>query len=82
MTATIQPRWEIEEKARIFRVCVWFRPIHPPRAVEAIAMMVSGVGFSEFDVRSMMVMGGNFIIVDKSRAVVRVEPWRASGNQK
>lgn len=42
----IQPRWEMEEKVRVFRVCVWFDPIHPPRAAEAIAMMVSRVGFN------------------------------------
>lgn len=29
-----------------------------------------------------MVIGGNFIIVDNKSAMVRVEPWRTSGNQK
>lgn len=47
MMMVIQPRCEMDEKARIFRVCVWFNPIQPPRAVEAIAMMVSNVGLSE-----------------------------------
>lgn len=43
MITIIQPKWEMDEKARIFRVCVWFRPIHPPRAVEEMAMIVSSV---------------------------------------
>lgn len=47
MMRVIQPRWEMEEKARIFRIWVWFRPIQPPRPVEAIAMMVSKVGLRE-----------------------------------
>lgn len=46
----IQPKWEIEEKARIFRICVWLRPIHPPRAVERMARVVKSVGFSEGEV--------------------------------
>lgn len=74
MMAAIQPKWEMDEKARIFRTCVWFNPIQPPRAVEAMAMMVSSVGLSEWDVRKRRVIGGNFIIVDSSRAVIRDEP--------
>lgn len=70
----IQPRWEMDEKARIFRSCVWFNPIHPPRAAEAMAMAVSSVGFREWDVRKRIVIGGSFMTVDRSRAVVRVEP--------
>lgn len=40
----------MEEKARIFRICVWLRPIHPPRATEKIARIVKRVGFSEGEV--------------------------------
>ena len=64
----------MDEKARIFRICVWFSPIQPPKAAEVIAMMVSKVGFNECDVKKRSVIGGNFIIVDRSRAVVRGEP--------
>lgn len=46
----IQPRWEMEEKARIFRICVWLSPIHPPRAAERMAMPVSIVGFRDWAV--------------------------------
>lgn len=46
----IQPRWEMEEKARIFRICVWFSPIQPPRATEKIAIAVKSSGFSECEV--------------------------------
>lgn len=72
----------MDEKARIFRTCVWFNPIQPPRAVDAMAMVVSSVGLSEWEVRKRRVIGGNFIIVDSSRAVIRDEPWSTSGNQK
>lgn len=78
----IQPRWEMDEKARIFRTCVWFNPIQPPKAAEAIARVTNSAEFREWDVRKKRVIGGNFIIVDSSRAVVRGEPWSTSGNQK
>lgn len=70
----IHPRWEIDEKARIFRVCVWFSPIHPPRAAERRAMMVSRVGFSDCEVIKNNVIGGNFIAVDRRRPVIREVP--------
>lgn len=82
MMIVIQPRWEMDEKAKIFRSWVWFSPIHPPRAAERIAMVVSSVGFREWDVMKRMVIGGSFITVERSRAVVMGEPWRTSGNQK
>lgn len=72
----------MDENAMIFRVCVWFRPIQPPRAVEAMAREVSSVGLREWDVRKRIVIGGNFITVDSSRAVVKDEPWSTSGYQK
>lgn len=78
----IHPKWEIEEKAIIFRSCVWFSPIHPPMAVDRIAMAVSSAGSSDLEVSSSRVIGGNFMAVDSSRPVVRREPWSTSGNQK
>lgn len=72
----------MDEKARIFRSCVWFKPIHPPRATEAIARVVSSAGLSEWVVRKRRTAGGNFIVVERSRAVVRDEPCSTSGNQK
>ena len=33
-TKIIQPRWAIEEYARIFRSWVWFNPPHPPIRVD------------------------------------------------
>lgn len=50
MTIAIQPKWEIDEKARIFRVCVWLSPIHPPTAADRRAMAVSREGFSDWEV--------------------------------
>lgn len=72
----------MDEKARIFRVCVWFRPIQPPIRVEEIARRVSKVVLRDCDVRRRSVIGGSFIRVESSRAVIREEPWSTSGNQK
>lgn len=33
-TRIIQPRWAMEEYARILRSCVWFSPPQPPTRVE------------------------------------------------
>lgn len=74
MMIVIQPKWAMDEKAKIFRIWVWFSPIHPPKAADAIAMVVINVGLRECEVMNKMVIGGNFIIVDSSRAVVRGEP--------
>lgn len=82
MMMIIQPRWEMDEKARIFRVCVWFRPIQPPTNVERTAKVVSRVGLRDCDDIRRRVMGGSFIRVESSRAVIIGEPWRTSGNQK
>lgn len=70
----IQPKWEIEEKAIIFRVWVWFRPIHPPRAADRMAMEVSRVGLRDGDVMYSRAIGGSFMAVDRSRLVIRGEP--------
>lgn len=82
VTAASHPRWAMDEKAKIFRSCVWFRPIHPPMVTEAMARMVSNVGLSEWEAISSRVVGGNFIIVERSRAVISGEPCITSGNQK
>ena len=43
ITTNIHPIWAIEEYARIFRNCVWFRPPHPPNNVESSAeLMING----------------------------------------
>ena len=74
MMAIIQPRWEIDEKARIFRVCVWLRPIQSPTRAEEIARVVSRAGLRDCDDMKRRVIGGSFIRVESSRAVVIEEP--------
>lgn len=64
----------MDEKARIFRICVWLSPIQPPRAIDMMDMVVSRVEFSECDVRNRMVVGGSFISVERVRAVMREDP--------
>lgn len=82
MMIVIQPRCEIEENARIFRICVWLSPIHPPTATDRTAMSANNVWFRDEDVMKNSVMGGNFITVDRRRPVIRGDPWSTSGNQK
>ena len=74
MMAIIHPRCEIDEKARIFRVCVWLRPIQPPTRAEEIARVVSRAGLRDCDDMKRRVIGGSFIRVESSRAVVIEEP--------
>lgn len=45
MMVIIQPRCAIEEYARIFRSCVWFRPPHPPTITDSMPNMVSSCGW-------------------------------------
>lgn len=66
----------------IFRICVWFSPVHPPMAADRMAMMVSSVGLSDWDVISSNVIGGSFMVVDSKRPVISDEPCSTSGNQK
>lgn len=39
-TTNIQPIWAIEEYAKIFRSCVWFRPPQPPKRVDSNAEII------------------------------------------
>jgi len=41
----IQPEWEMDERAKIFWICVWSSPIQPP--AEGMAMVVNGVALSQ-----------------------------------
>lgn len=78
----IQPRCEMDEKAKILRIWVWLRPAHPPKAVDKMARVVRSVGFNECEVRKSRVIGGSFMTVESRSPVVREVPWRTSGNQK
>lgn len=51
-------------------------------AAEMIARGVGRGGSSEWDVMRRMMIGGDFMIVDSSGAVVMDEPWSTSGNPK
>lgn len=64
----------MDEKARIFRVCVWFRPIKPPTNAEETASRVRRAGLRDWDVMRRRVIGGSFIRVESRRAVIREEP--------
>lgn len=44
-TRIIQPRWAIEEYARILRSCVWLSPPQPPMRVDVRPSRIRAVGF-------------------------------------
>lgn len=81
-TAAIQPKWAIDENAIIFRICVWFRPPHPPVIVDRTAIVRSTEVFREFCVKYNSDRGASFCQVAMIRAVFKVEPWSTSGSQK
>ena len=37
--------WAIDEYAKIFRSCVWFRPPQPPIKIDKTPRVISNVGF-------------------------------------
>lgn len=42
-TRIIQPKWAIDEYARILRSCVWFNPPQPPISVDVRPRMIRSV---------------------------------------
>lgn len=42
----IQPKWAIDEYAKIFRNCVWLRPPQPPTIIDRMPNRVSKCGFN------------------------------------
>lgn len=78
----IHPRWAIDEKAIIFRNCVWFNPPHPPRKVDVNPSNNSSSVFRCWDVIIRMVSGASFCQVVSSSAVIVVDPCSTSGSQR
>lgn len=77
-----QPMWAIEEKARIFRVWVWFSPAHPPTRAEASPSVSRVFVCKWLCVRYSSASGAIFCHVEMISAVVIVEPWITSGYQR
>lgn len=80
--AVIQPRWDIEEKANIFRRLVCFRPPHPPMRTDKIEHeSISSFGIL-FEMESNINRGAIFcqqaIIIPFKNG----RPLRTSGNQR
>lgn len=69
----IQPKWAIEEYARIFRSCVWFRPPQPPIRVDETPKIIKRVGLLGWSWRNRA-KGASFCHVDKIRPVVKSRP--------
>lgn len=77
-TRIIQPRWAIEEYARIFRSCVWFSPPQPPISVEVSPRKIMRFGLAGC-ICSRRANGASFCHVDIRRPVVRLSPCKTSG---
>lgn len=80
--AVIQPMCAIEEYAMIFRSWVWFRPPHPPIAIDRVAainiMLVSIV----WAICIRIDRGANFCQVSRIMPDVSETPCVTSGTQK
>lgn len=72
-TKIIQPRWAIDEYARIFRSCVWLRPPQPPISVEVSPRKIRRFGLAGC-IWSNRAKGANFCQVDISSPVDRFKP--------
>ena len=82
MTASIQPMWEIDENARIFRSCVWFNPPHPPMAIDSRAISRVILELIELFICSRIDIGASFCHVSKISPEVSEIPCVTSGTQK
>lgn len=78
----IQPRWAIEEYAKILRNWVWFRPPHPPISVDESASVVRRRGWVKFAVCIISASGASFCHVERINPVVIVMPCSTSGSQR
>lgn len=74
-----QPMCEIEEKAMIFRVWVWFSPVHPPIMVESAAIVSSRAVLMVLWSMYSSASGASFCHVEINMAVVKGVPCRISG---
>lgn len=71
---TIHPRWAIDEKAIIFRSCVWFSPPQPPTREDKSPKATRILGFRLGETWRIRDIGASFCQVERMRPVVRSEP--------
>lgn len=76
---TIHPRWAIDEYARIFRSCVWFRPPQPPRITDESPSTVSSCGGVNGAIWIISANGASFCQVAKISPVGRSSPCMTWG---
>lgn len=78
----VHPVLLIEEKAIIFRICVWLIPAIPPISMEISPIVIRIDGSMFFDVMYISVVGAIFCHVDISIDVCSIDPCITSGSQK
>lgn len=79
---TIHPMFAIDEKARIFRVCVWFSPPHPPTIIDMSPVARSIVENTTFTMEMIRIIGAIFCQVAIISPCRNGSPCKTSGNQK
>lgn len=79
---TIQPRWAIEENAKIFRIWVWLIPPQPPIRVDSNPNVSIRWRLVVWEIWISKAIGAIFCQVDKISPVWSVLPCRTSGSQK
>ena len=79
---TIQPIFPIEEKARIFRTCVWFSPPHPPTITDSKPMAIIRLGLISCSNENRRTRGAIFCQVAIINPWAKGSPCKTSGNQK
>lgn len=82
LAAKIQPMWDIDEYAKIFRTLVWFRPPHPPIITEII-LDIKRISFIILEFNERIKKNGAIFCQHAIKRPSRnVTPLSTSGNQK
>jgi len=78
----IQPIFPIEENASIFRVCVCFRPPHPPTRTEATLITKTSFTKTNSFIENKRISGAIFCHVAIISPLENGSPCSTSGSQK
>ncbi len=82
LAAKIQPMWDMDEYANIFRILVWLRPPHPPIITEII-LDTNRISLMILEFKEIIKKNGAIFCQHAIRSPSRnVTPLNTSGNQK
>ena len=72
----------MDENARIFRICVWFKPPHPPISTDSILAPITRFVNTNSLIENKRISGAIFCHVAIIRPLENGSPCKTSGNQK